>query len=258
MRLNFPKKHLGQHFLVDANAGKRIITACDLKKTDIILEIGPGQGALTKRISEKVQKIYCIEIDSELCKKLQDQFDSTHVTVIHADFLKYDLNTLPKGIKVIGNLPYNISTPIIEKLLANRNFFCDLFLTVQLEFGQRLAAKVNSKDYGALSCFVQYYSAVKLLFKIKNTSFRPVPKVTSCFLRLSLRPPIDQAKNEDRLFRIIRQAFGQRRKKISNTLLPILGKERGEAILKDLRINKNLRAENLMLLDYVNIANRIP
>ena len=211
------KKHLGQNFLVDGNMQKRIIAACDLKQDDIVLEIGPGRGALTKPISGKVSKVYAVETDGQFCEDLRDQFDSPtpRVTIIHADFLKYDLKKIPshppfsKGgrgdflLKVVGNLPYNISTPIIEKLLAHRSLFRDLFLTVQLEFGQRLAAKPHSKAYGALSCFVQYYCDVKILFKIPNTSFRPVPKVTSCFIRLSLRAPSRKAKNEDRLFKII-------------------------------------------------------
>ncbi len=254
MRVTPPKKHLSQSFLVDENIQQRIITACDLDPKDTVLEIGPGRGALTKYLSEKVHQTYAIETDASLCQELRDRFDPSHVTIIHADFLKYDLKTLPKGIKVIGNLPYHISTPIIEKLLANRHLFCDLFLTVQLEFGQRMAAKVNSKDYSALSCFVQYCCGVKVLFKIRNTSFRPVPKVTSCFMQLTPRKPADEVKREDYLFKVIQQIFRQRRKKIANALLPVMEKDKAQAILERLKIDESLRAENLTLKNYVSIV----
>ena len=149
-----PKKHLSQNFLADPHAKERILSACQLKPNDVVLEIGPGTGALTRDLMTRVEKLYAIEADSDLYKKLKEDITGEHFQLIHADFLKYDLTSLPQGIKVIGNLPYHISTPIIEKLIQMRSRIQHVFLTVQLEFGQRLAAQPHSKDYGALSCFV--------------------------------------------------------------------------------------------------------
>jgi 16S rRNA (adenine1518-N6/adenine1519-N6)-dimethyltransferase len=194
-----PKKHLGQNFLVNANITQRIIDSCQISEKETILEIGPGLGALTKEIANRSEHVYAVETDKRLYDQLTDAVSLKKINLIHADFLKCDLSFLPQKTKVIGNLPYKISTPIIEKLINNRQLFQDLFLTVQLEFGKRLAAKPNSKDYGSLSCFVQYYCDTKILFKIRNSCFRPIPKVTSCFVHLRFRPAKIKAKDEDHL-----------------------------------------------------------
>ncbi len=251
-----PKKSLGQNFLVDMHVRDRIIDACELDKDDVVLEIGPGKGALTEQVALRVSKVIAIEKDEYLVEKLKDNILQDNVSIIAYDILKYPFNSLPEGIKLIGNLPYNIATPIIEKVLAYRNKFVSLYVTVQLEYGRRLSASVGSKDYGALTCFVQYYADVKILFKIKNTAFRPVPKVYSCFVKLDLlKEPRVKVKDEGLLFRVIRQAFAQRRKSIYNSLSSVLGKSRGKDVLEQLGFSHRLRAEDLSILDYARIVN---
>ena len=249
-----PKKHLGQHFLADPNVRSRIIEHCNLKETETVLEIGPGLGALTKDIACRVQNLYAVEKDTTLGETLKKNLPE-NVTVIQGDILKYDLGLLPAGIKVIGNLPYYISSPIMEKILTHRPMFTDIFFTVQLEFGQRLTAKLNTKDYSALTCFVQYHADAKILFKISPSAFSPSPKVMSCFVHLKPRGPATQAKDPDRLFKIIHHAFQQRRKKIANALTSLWDKEKAEALLKEAGIDGELRPENIPLKNYIRLAN---
>ena len=252
-----PKKHFGQNFLTDIRIQQKIIQSCDLKTEDVVVEIGPGQGVLTRLIAPLVKRLICVETDRDLIAPLRSGLASS-VEIIHADFLKWDMSHLPSGVKIIGNIPYYISTPIIEKLIADRTKFAEAFLTVQLEFGQRLTAKEGGKEYGSLSCFVQYYADIKMLFKIKNTCFKPVPKVDSCFLRLMMRPrPQEPAPDEEFLFKLIQTAFQQRRKNIVNSLKGLAPREKLEESLKSLGIDPNARPENLTLSNYIALSKRL-
>lgn len=249
-----PKKNLGQNFLTDIRIQQKIIQSCDLRPEDVVVEIGPGQGVLTRLIAPRVKKLICVETDRDLIDPLRSNLPSS-VEIVHADFLKWDMSHLPDGIKVIGNIPYYISTPIIEKLIEDKTKVSAAFLTVQLEFGQRLTAKAGGKDYGSLSCFAQYHADIKMLFKIKNTCFRPAPKVDSCFLRLNMRPHPEQVEGiEEFLFKLIRTAFQQRRKNIVNSLKGLVGKEKLEDSLKVLGIDFNSRPENLTLSNYIGLC----
>jgi len=258
MNIPFAKKHLGQNFLIDRAIKERIVDAAGLLSDDTVLEIGPGPGALTAIIAPKVKKLIAVEKDGRFAAALTEKFrGQPQVEIRHADFLKFDLTALPAGTKVIGNLPYNISTPIIEKFLTRTHACPELFFTVQLEFGQRLAAAPGSKDYGSLTCFVQYHCDVDLLFKIPAQAFRPAPKVTSCFLKISFRPSQTPSADPDLLFKIIRSAFQQRRKKISNSLQAGVGKDHVGEILSRLHLAEDLRAEDLSLADYVAITREV-
>jgi len=252
-----PKKDLGQNFLTDIRIQQKIIQACDLQSEDVVVEIGPGQGVLTRLIAPMVKKLICVETDRDLIEPLRSSLPSS-AEIVHADFLKWDMGHLPSGIKVIGNIPYYISTPIIEKLIKDRTRISAAFLTVQLEFGQRLTAKAGGKDYGSLSCFAQYYADIKMLFKIKNTCFKPAPKVDSCFLSMLMRPqPEGLASDEEFLFKLIQTAFQQRRKNIVNSLKGLVGKDKLEESLKEFGINPNARPENLTLSNYIKLSNRL-
>ncbi len=256
-KLYSPKKNLGQNFLTDIRIRQKIIQACDLKIEDVVVEIGPGQGVLTRLIAPVVKRLICVETDRDLIGPLSSGL-SPSVEIIHADFLKWDMGHLPPGTKVIGNIPYYISTPIIEKLIKDRTKFSEAFLTVQSEFGGRLTAKAGGKDYGSLSCFTQYYADIKMLFKIKNTCFKPVPKVDSCFLRLTMSPqPEELASDEEFCFKLIQRAFQQRRKNIVNSLKGLVAREKLEEALKSLGINPSARPENLTLLNYIALSNRL-
>ena len=252
-----PKKNLGQNFLIDIRIQRKIIQACDLKAEDVVVEIGPGQGVLTRLIAPQVKKLICVEADRDLIEPLRLGLSSS-VEIVHADFLKWDMSQLPPGVKVIGNIPYYISTPIIEKLIQDRTRLSAAFLTVQLEFGGRLTAKPGGKDYGSLSCFAQYYADIKMLFKIKNACFKPAPKVDSCFLSLVMRSQREEsASDEEFLFKLIQTAFQQRRKNIVNSLKGLLGREKLEEALKALGIDPNARAENLTLSNYIGLCNAL-
>lgn len=253
-----PKRALGQNFLVSPHAVTKIVTACHPRPEDTILEIGPGKGILTKALAPRVKKIYAIEKDDYLAKQLQEVFRETNVEIIHADVLKHPFATLPQGLKGVGNLPYNIATPILEKIFEYRHLFSVFYMTVQLEYGNRMAAAPHSKEYGALSCFVQYYAHVRKLFQIPAGAFRPAPKVTSCFLELALKSVLTpEAEDEQLLFHVIRTCFQQRRKTLENALSARWGKDTIRPILQDLKIDPKARAENLSLEDYVSLSNRV-
>jgi 16S rRNA (adenine1518-N6/adenine1519-N6)-dimethyltransferase len=210
-------------------------------------------------IAPCVKRLICVETDRDLIEPLRVSFPNVSagnpVEIVHADFLKWDMSHLPDGVKVIGNIPYYISTPIIEKLIEDRTRVSAAYLTVQLEFGQRLTARAGGKDYGSLSCFTQYYADIKMLFKIKNTCFKPAPKVDSCFLRLTMRSKEQGGvADEDFLFKLIQTAFQQRRKNIVNALKGLVGKEKLEGALQVLGIDLNARPENLTLSNYIALC----
>ncbi len=253
----FPKKSLGQNFLVNPRTRDRIIRACDLKKDDLVLEIGPGKGILTYPISSWVQRVYAIEKDDFLARQLRSQLEGSNVTVVHADILRYPFIELPRRMKVIGNLPYNIATPIIEKVLTYRHQFSVFYMTVQLEYGNRIVATPGTREYSSLSCFVQYYAQPQRLFKIAPGAFSPAPKVDSCFMCLKLRQePLWKAYDEGFLFKLIRSCFNQRRKTIRNSLATIYSTGETERLLCRLEIDPWLRPQDLSLKDYVRLANK--
>jgi len=253
-----PKKSLGQNFLINPRVADRIIEECQLREDETVLEIGPGKGALTRVLAPKVQKFIAVEKDDQLAASLQEEFKGTDTEIVHGDILEYPFNSLPEGTKIIGNLPYNIATPIIKAVINARSRISDLYATVQLDFGRRLTARPGTKSYGSFSCFVQYFADVRLLFRIKNTSFQPVPKVQSCFLHFNFpRKPRCRAINEDLLFRIIRASFSQRRKNIRNALSAIFGKEEIGLLLQKSKIDPESRAENVSLKEFIALADRV-
>jgi len=252
-----PKKSLGQNFLVDKNTRERIVAACDLNDKDVVLEIGPGRGALSRLLAHRVKMFYAIEKDRELYRYLQGELKGERIHLIRGDFLKFDLTPCLGLTKIIGNLPYNISSPIIIKILESRTAWKDAYLTVQEEFAKRLTARPHNKDYGALTCFVEYHCEAKILFRIKNTCFRPKPKVNSSFVHLKPRSYPDPAKNDEWLFSLIRRLFQQRRKMVGKTLGLLIGRETAGNILQKLHINEKARPEDLALDEYIRISNYI-
>ena len=256
-----PKKSLGQNFLYDPNIKRKIIASCGLEGCDIVLEIGPGRGALTGPIAERVKRLYAVEIDPYLCEYLKESLKlMRNVKIIKADILKLDLGkylgSSRASVKVIANIPYYITTPIIEALFKVRGRLGDVFLTVQKEFAHRIIASAGSKDYGAFSCFVQYYSRPSILFDIKKTCFYPAPKVDSSFLRLEIKKEQDIiAKNEESLFKIIRHAFGQRRKTLKSSLRGIICEKKLEEFFDKYSIDNRIRPEQLSLKEFAALSN---
>lgn len=256
-----PKKSLGQNFLTDKNILRKIIDACDFKLSDIVLEIGAGQGELTGFIADRVKELYAVELDSALYQALKNKFrDYKNVRLVNQDILKLPLRRyfgrLKSKIKVVGNIPYYITTPILERLLEFSDLIDAIFMTVQKEFAKRAMAMAGSKVYGRLSCFVQYYTEPEACFLVKKGSFLPKPKVDSCFLRLKIRrtPPF-KVRNERLFFKVIRAAFGQRRKTLRNSLEGTTALEKLALFFKRYNIDNNIRPEDLSLEDFANLVN---
>lgn len=258
-----PKKRLGQNFLLDKNIQKKIIHTSKLNPGDIILELGSGRGELTRLIAERVKKVYALEIDVALCATLKEELKGfKNIELINQDILKFNLEEylekvkVEDKVKVVGNIPYYISGPILERIINWRDKINIAFLTVQKEFARRVTATEGAKDYGRLSCFVRYYSEPRILFTIKKTSFYPVPKVDSCFLELKIRnKPSVSVKDERVFFKIIRSAFNQRRKTLRNSLKGIILQKKLEGFFKRCNLDANIRPEKLSLKDFAELAN---
>jgi 16S rRNA (adenine1518-N6/adenine1519-N6)-dimethyltransferase len=255
-----PKKRLGQNFLFDKNVQRKIIQSLELKLSDIVLEIGAGRGELTGLIAERVARICALEIDPTLCEILKN-VSSHHskIEIVNQDILQFNLKKHFRGlkntIKIVGNIPYYISSPIIEHLLKFKNTIGTIFLTVQKEFAKRMVASPGSKEYACLSCFVQYYTEPKIMFSIKKTCFFPAPKVDSCLVRLKVfSKPKFKPENEKLFFRIIRLAFNKRRKTLRNSLRGTIPKQDLELFLKSHGIDTNARPEDLRLEDFENLT----
>ena len=260
-----PKKSLGQNFLIDKNIQKKIIRAFNSGNDDIVLEIGSGKGDLTVPLASSAKKIYALELDSRLYPTLEEKLSNfANCQVIKTDILKFDIskflrvNKIKQKIKVIGNIPYYISSPIIQHLIFYRDNIQEIFITVQKEFGRRVVAVPGSKDYGSFSCFVQYYLEPKIIFIIKRNSFFPAPKVDSCFLSLRVREePAVSVNDEGMFFKLIRKAFNQRRKTLRNSLEGEITQERLEEFFKARGIEKNIRPEDLSLEQFAYLSNSL-
>lgn len=231
--------------------------------TDIVLEIGSGRGELTELIEPRVNKIFALELDYNLCAYLNEKFRIyQNVKIINQDILKFDIKKYflkeKKKIKVIGNIPYYICSPIIEHLLKVREKIDSIFITVQKEFARRMIALPGSKEYGSFSCFVQYYCLPKEIFHIKKSCFFPSPKVDSSFVSLKIQKKnLLSPKDERGLFEIIRAAFGKRRKILKNSLQGIIDPQKLDNFLAYNNIEPLIRPERLSLQDFINLLNFI-
>jgi 16S rRNA (adenine1518-N6/adenine1519-N6)-dimethyltransferase len=256
----FPRKRFNQNFLVNLKAAKRIVDYLDLKQNDEVLEIGPGKGVLTHFLLEKAKRVYGVELDRNLCKYLEEKFkDNENLEVINEDILKLDLNKISANrerLKVIGNIPYQITTPIFEYLIQNREFIDFAILTVQKEVAKRICAKPGMPDWSPLSIGIQLFSNPEVLFILKPNSFFPPPKVESAVIRVRflLRPKVDV---EFPFFaHLVKAVFSQRRKTLLNSLSKSLdlNKDELQTILKDAEIDSQRRGETLNLKELGKLA----
>jgi 16S rRNA (adenine1518-N6/adenine1519-N6)-dimethyltransferase len=249
-----PRKRFGQHFLHDKNIIDKIVRAISPGENDHMLEIGPGQGALTFPLLEKSGQLTAIELDRDLIPRLEQKAEELgDLRVISADILKFDLASLGtnKRWRIAGNLPYNISTPLMFHLLNSILLIEDMHFMVQKEVALRLVAKVGSRNYGRLSVMIQYYCECQYLFEVAPGCFTPPPRVDSAIIRMKTftSPPVDTG--DFQLFsKIVLAAFGQRRKTIANSLKLLISQEVFEASGVDSR----MRAENLSLQDFARLA----
>lgn len=263
-------KKLGQNFLISDEAVNGIIEASNISKEDLVIEIGPGLGTLTKPLLENAGKVICIELDNRMLEILEDRFKLYYnFEVINEDVLKVDLNKLIKEnkigeikiAKVVANLPYYITTPIVMKLLEDRLDIESITVMVQKEVADRLVAKPGKKFTGAITYAINYYTEPTRVLEVDKTSFIPAPEINSTVIKLDvLKTPAVEVEDEELMFKVIKAAFMQKRKTLLNGLSNsnLFGtKEEIEKVLNKLNINPGIRGEKLSLQDYANIADEM-
>ena len=260
------QKRFGQNFLIDTHVLERIIEASEITKDDFVLEIGPGIGSMTQYLGEAAREVTAVEIDDALFPMLKDTLKEwDNVTVLHGDILKTDIRKIAdeknqgRPIKVVANLPYYITTPIIMGLFESHVPVDSITVMVQKEVADRMQTGPGSKDYGALSLAVQYYAEPKIVANVPPNCFMPRPKVGSAVIRLTRHqnPPVTTL-DEKLMFRLIRASFNQRRKTLSNSLknsqeLPY-SKEEVEAAIKECGLPLNIRGEALTLEQFARLS----
>ena len=258
----YPKKQLGQHFLINPDVLSIIIDASELTQTDVVIEIGAGLGCLTAALTEIAKSVIAIEIDPLLHSELETQFANDEDTdIIQADILEIPIPSIvPQGTypKVIANLPYGITTPILLKLLEHSHILSKCILMMQWEVAERIVAKPGGKDYGALTIGISYYADSELVVKLSPDNFYPVPQVDSALLKITmLEKPRVVVNDEGHFFRVVREAFRGRRKMLKNTLRRFATAEALTTMLTELNIAPERRAETLDISEFAALANRL-
>lgn len=251
-------KRYGQHFLSNRHAVDRIVEEMHLSKTDSVIEIGPGKGVLTVPLLEKAGHVTAIEVDDKLIPFLTRKFGSyKNFTLLHRDFLEFDLTKLSPTTKIVGNLPYSLTSPILRRVCDSQNWAEAMFM-VQREVGDRLTASPGSTDYGALTVGVSLSSELERVFDLSETSFDPPPRVKSTVVRLKRRQQPLTIETEA-VQRVVQAAFQQRRKTILNALSHGLNltKEEVQVILMELHVDPGCRAETISVDTYVRLGHLI-
>ena len=258
-----PIKRWGQNFLIDKNIVAKIIEIAGLGREDFVLEIGSGRGILTEEIVKRVKRVIAVEIDKKLCVLLKERLGKyKNVKIVQADFLKIELSSLHlmPHTKVIGNLPYYITTPIIMKLLQDRKDISSIVVMVQKEVAGRMTASAGSKNYGVLSIAVRYFADVSLAKNVSRKVFFPEPKVSSSIIKLNvLRRPRVKVKDENIFFKTVKAAFAQRRKMLVNSLSHSLNLDKkliGQILEKN-NVSPKRRAETLTLEEFGKLSDHI-
>lgn len=248
-----PKKSLGQNYLKDENISRNIVDAFNINENDNLIEIGSGQGAITKYIIERKKNFTVIEFDKHNCGILQEKFPG--INIINKDFLKIEMDSLPntdtKKLRVIGNIPYNITTEIFFKLIDNRHLISNVQFMIQEEVAKRLAAKPHTKEYGIPSVFAQVFCKPKLLFKVSRNCFYPTPKVDSRVIQFDFTSNLEEKITDTVFFKkFVKTAFGTRRKTLKNSLSSL------ELPLLKTDFDFTRRAETLTVEEFIMLSNR--
>lgn len=254
------KKRYGQNFLKDDNILNNIVNTIDITENDLVIEIGPGAGALTNKLLNKTKKIICFEIDKQLEIYL-NKFEETGVKVIYGDFLDQDvksyLNFSYDNLYIIANLPYYITTPIINKIIVDKIPVNKCLFMVQKEVADRLSASKSTKDYNSLTVFMNYYFEIKKLFNVSRNVFYPKPNVDSAVILLAKREkPLINVKNEEKFFKLIKDSFKYKRKTLKNNLKSY-DLEKIEEILNKHNMNLSARAEAISIEIFADISNNL-
>lgn len=250
------KKRFGQHFLFDPNILRKIIAGSNITPHDTVVEIGPGIGTLTKLLSEQAKQVIAIEIDKKLIGRLRANLsEKTNVKIVTADALKYPFHKIHDNFKVVANIPYYITTPLIFRLLDFRKKIPDMTLLMQKEVAKRIVAVPGTKDYGVLSIMIQLYTKPDLLFTVSRKAFSPPPEVDSAVIHFKVYPfPLVQVSDETLFIKVVKTAFSQRRKTILNSLKPFPGISDS---LSDTGIPPGLRPECLSIEDFARLSNAL-
>lgn len=256
---NFKKK-FGQNFLKDNNIIKKISNVCDTEKDDLIIEIGPGSGALTEYLVNK-SNVIAYEIDTDLKEYLTNKFVDKNITFIFDDFLNRDLvsdlsNIRYNKLYVIANLPYYITTPIINKIVESKIDVSKMVLMVQKEVGERFSAKIGTKDYSSITVFLNYYFDIKKEFIVSSECFYPKPNVDSVIVSFTRKDKRIDVKNEELFFKLVRDSFKQKRKTLKNNLREYDFEKIGQVLLKN-NLPLDVRAENVPLEVFCEISNNL-
>lgn len=249
------KKRLGQHFLRHREILEKIVAAAEINREDKVIEIGPGLGDLTELLIERARQVVALEIDASLCNILRERFaDRKNLLIIHEDALKFPYEK-QKEFKVVSNIPYYITKPLIFRLIEASNLK-SMTLTLQKEVAERLTAKPHSKAYSALTLIFQYQMEADIKFHIPSSFFCPPPKVDSSVIKMDRRqrPPVE-VLNENLFFKLIKTAFSHRRKMLSNSLKSFI--DNPKSFLLSLGIDPNKRAEELTIQEYANMTNEL-
>lgn len=256
MNAHRPRKHFGQHFLHDGNIVAKILAAIEPGPADHFVEIGPGRGALTRPLAEAVRRLDVVEIDRDLAAGLERDIPNPALTVHVGDALKFDFAGLasgPASLRLVGNLPYNISTPLLFHVLDQAGWFRDAHVMLQKEVVERMTADPGGKTYGRLSVSLAARCRVESLFVVRPGSFTPAPRVDSAVARLIPDPQRRARIVDERAFdRVVTQAFNQRRKRLANALRGLLP----ETTIEMLGIDPGARAETLSVDEFVRLGNR--
>ncbi len=255
------KKALGQCFLTDERICERIVSLADIKKEDIVVEVGPGLGAITKHLVKKAKKVYAFEIDNEAIPILKKNTSfSDNLIVYNEDILKADLSFLEdikEDVILVSNLPYYITSPIISLFLYNVKKVKRMVLMVQKEVGDRLSAKVSTKDYNSFTIIVSYFSKVTKLLNVSRGSFTPSPNVDSVVIEIDKIDREIKPLDEDLFIKVVNSSFKERRKTILNNLQSLYTKEKAAIYLEKASIEPGRRAETLSIDEFINLSNVI-
>ena len=256
------KKKFGQNFLINKDVIDKIIEKSEVCMDDIVLEIGPGLGTLTKELLKNAKRVIAVELDEDMVNILKARFDNENLEIINEDILKIDLNKITEKygkIKVVANLPYYITTPIIMKLLESKYDISSITVMVQKEVGERICSTKDDRENSSITISINYYAKPHIIIDVPKEDFYPSPEVDSCVIRLDVldKPPVE-VNDEKKFFKLIKSAFSQRRKTILNSLSSgEFSKEQVLNALEKLNIDTKLRAEDLSIYDYANIANKL-
>jgi 16S rRNA (adenine1518-N6/adenine1519-N6)-dimethyltransferase len=254
------KKSCGQNFLVDKKVLDKVIKAANLSSSDSVLEIGPGLGVLTEELAQKAKLVLTIEKDYKLVEWLRKYFKGRkNVKIIHGDVLTYDLQTIDCIYKVVANLPYNITSPVIRKLLESKNRPSEMILMMQKEVANRLTAKPGSSDRGILTVMIELYGSAEIIDYVNGKSFFPIPDVDSAIIKIVVEEADKSINDPASFMRLVKIGFSQKRRQIHHPLASGLHLSRPEIldILKKAEIMPNLRAEDLKIENWIKLYNKI-